>query len=158
MPKIDENGEEYFICKAPDNYYRTYTPQAHTIETLPVNHSLEANQILQGLGMIESGNSHPIEAALRMERHIPRCSKQCPKFSATNGHLFACYPSSQNLQLCTGHSITTYLVKYIAGLDDVAIVVLKPQQKHDPGVARATYESLGTVSYTHLTLPTICSV
>jgi predicted GIY-YIG superfamily endonuclease len=148
VPKIDENGGEYFICKAPDNYYRTYTPQAHTIETLPVNHSLEANQILQGLGMIESGNSHPIEAALRMERHIPRCSKQCPKFSATNGHLFVCYPSSQNLQLCTGHSITTYLVKYIAGLDDVAIVVLKPQQKHDPGVAHATYESLGNTKIT----------
>jgi predicted GIY-YIG superfamily endonuclease len=148
VPKIDENGGEYFICKAPDNYSRTYTPQTHTIQTLPVYHSLEASFILQQLGMIRSVDHHPIEAALRMERHIPRCSKQCPKFSATNGHLFVCYPSSQNLQLCTGHSITTYLVKYITGIDEVAIVLLKPQQKHNPGVAPATYESLRNTKIT----------
>lgn len=131
VPRILEGGEQLFICKAPNNYSLSPEPQNHTIQKVQVEHTKESLDLLEDLGMIEWDDFNKISYTildndLSMERHIPRCSKYNSKFSPTNGDLFVRYPSAQNLQFCTGHSISSYLVKYVSGIDEVALVQPKP--------------------------------
>ena len=148
IPTIDENGGTYYICKVPDNFFRSDRPQMHTIQQLPIFHSRNTIEILQQLGMAKVSQigfdefTEIIDPALKMEPHIPVSSPHTPKFSPTNGHLFVAYPSSQNLQLCTGHSICSYLVRYISNIDEVALLAIKPQHEYDIGFARGEYTSL----------------
>lgn len=150
IQKMDESGENYWICKVSDNYVKSPTPEHHVIIDVPTVHSLEAVQILQRLGMMSTESTSSgedvaptmINNNLKRQIHIPKSSKRSSKFSPTNGYLFACYPSSQNLQFITGHTLNSYLVKYIAGLDEVAIVNIKPQTKDNLGVAIGSLESL----------------
>jgi hypothetical protein len=64
------------------------------------------------------------------------------KFSPTNGSLFARYPSASNLQYVSGHCLSAYLSSYIAEVDKVAIVHLKPPTSIEPEKIRGEYESL----------------
>lgn len=115
IPKTDKNGNTIMVCKVNDNVVKTVTPHIHTLQTIEVHHTSEARDIYNRLGFM-FGNA-PIDVCLKSERHIPICSASDPKFSPTNGHLFLCFPSSQNLQFTTGHAIAAYLVSTSRMLD-----------------------------------------
>jgi hypothetical protein len=114
-PKLQENGETMFVCKRPSNWLLTSQPHMHSIQEVPTVHASSALDILQRLGMAETqfqNNRHSVVVThplLKMERHIPKCSKNDGKFSPTNGQLFTKMCSSQNLPFCTGSSISSYL-------------------------------------------------
>lgn len=124
VPRIDSNGETHFVCKVPSNFWLTDQPQNHSIQPLPVQHSKECCEVLRLLSMMD-GNAMT-EKLLQAERHIPRSANTDSKFSPTNGKLFICFPSAQNLQFTTGYSVSAYLAKYVSELDEVAIVRLTP--------------------------------
>jgi predicted GIY-YIG superfamily endonuclease len=148
VPKLQPNGETVFVCKRPSNWLLTTQPHTHSIEEIPVIHAPAALNILRRLGMaktqIQKTRStimvtHPL---LKMERHIPRCSRNDGKFSPTNGRLFTMMPSSQNLQFCTGASISSYLTSYVTEMDQVAIVLFRPPTPANPNTFRAEHHSL----------------
>ena len=145
VPKILQNGETVFVCKRPSNWLLTTQPH---MQELPVVHSSAALNILLQLGLAETklcNNRNQIvviHPLLKMERHIPRCGMNDGKFSPTNGRLFAMMPSSQNIQYCTGASISTYLTSYVTEMDQVAIVLFKPPSSNDPKTIRAEHHSL----------------
>lgn len=128
------------MCKVKDNYNRTFTPFQHTMEEVTVHHTSAARMIYKTLGMMSGYDI--IEPCLKAEMHCPISSPFDRKFSPTNGHLFSCYPSAQNLQFCSGKAISAYLVKYVAGLDDVAIAVVHPARPMDKNDAKAVVEPL----------------
>lgn len=108
IPQTNQRGETYFVCKVHDNYLKTFTPSMHCLQDVEVYHTPEAKAIYNRLGFMDG--DLPIHDCLKSERHVPICSANDPKFSPTNGKLFICYPSSQNLQFTTGHAIAAYLV------------------------------------------------
>ena len=109
IPTRTSNGETVWVCKVNDNFLKTYTPTMHTFQRVRVYHTAEAKAIYNRLGFMEGELA--VHKCLCSDRHVPICSKHDPKFSPTNGHLFACYRSSQNLQFTTGHAIAAYLVR-----------------------------------------------
>jgi len=112
IPHTDGSGRTVFVCKVSDNFLKTYTPSMHTMQNIEVHHTAEARSIYTRLGLM-TDKGRPIHNCLVTQRHIPICSAKDRKFSPTNGHLFACYPSSQNLQFTTGHTISAYLVCFV---------------------------------------------
>ena len=109
IPKIDANGNTVFVCKVQDNYMKTLTPSIHSLKGMRVHHTPEAKKIYNRLGFLREDT--PTTNLMRSERHIPICSSSDPKFSPTNGHLFVCFPSSQNLQFPTSYALSAYLVR-----------------------------------------------
>lgn len=146
IPRMDHNGDQIFVCKVKNNFDRTFTPFQHTLQPVTVFHSSDAQAIYNRLGMMR-GN-HIIEPCLKSEIHVPISSSFDHKLSPTNGRLFSCYPSSQNLQFTTGRTISYYLCKYVAGLDDVALVVVGSERRSEPGYANAVVETLHNTKIT----------
>ena len=109
IPRTDATGRTVFVCKVSDNFLKTRIPSMHNMQNIEVHHTTEAKTIYIRLGLMTK-EGLPIHQSLVSQRHIPICSAKDRKFSPTNGHLFACYPSSQNLQFTTGHTISAYLV------------------------------------------------
>ena len=146
IPRQDGNGNVTFVCKVSDNSLRSSRPFQHTLAVARAEHTASAKAIYNRLGMMRG--DEVIEQCLSSRFHVPITERKDRKFSPTNGHLFACYPSSQNLQFCTGHTIAQYLVKYIAAVDEVAIVVVRPQQSEVNKYSRAEVESLHNTKIT----------
>ncbi|MEM1010425.1 MAG: hypothetical protein AAGJ35_15635, partial [Myxococcota bacterium] len=146
IPKTDSNGNTVYVCKVQENYYRSRNPEVHTIETVNVNRTCGAEAIYERLNMMKDGEV--LEECLKSEFHVPVSSLQDPKFSPTNPHLFSCFPSSQNLQFTTGRTISSYLVKYVTKVDDVARALIKPPGTRDPSHARAVVEKLHNTKIT----------
>ena len=120
--QTNASGETVFVCKVQDNYLKGFTPSRHTMQTIPVYHTPDAKAIYNRLGFMDGDVA--LHECLKSERHIPICSKDDPKFSPTNGHLFACYQSSQNLQFTTGHAIAAYLVCIVFGLFCMELLIV----------------------------------
>ena len=146
IPKTDDDGNTVYICKRKDNFYRTLTPQMHTMQSLGIKYSAEATRILNRLGLMKG--EEVLVDYLKSEFHVPPSSQLDPKFSPTNPELFIQFPSSQNLQFTTGESICGYLVKYVTINDDLARVHLIPPRKEDPTHAKAVIERLHNTKIT----------
>ena len=149
IPKVQENGDIIFVCKAPINKLLTPQPQVHTIQPVRIQHSSESLSILFRLGLAQKLRhenneteiviTHPL---LKMERHIPKTSSSTNIFSPTNGKLFVMMPSSQNLQYCTGHSLSLYLTSYVTEIDRVSLIFIHPPTKNKDHTFRLQYHSL----------------
>jgi len=140
VPRTSEDGETVFVCKVKDNYWRSLSPLCHTIQPVDTPHTPEAIAIYNRLGMMDG--KKVLEACLRAEFHVPVSSREDPKMSTTNPHLFCCFPSCQNIQYTTGHTISAYLVKYCAKLDDVARGLVKPPGRDSESAAKIVMEQL----------------
>ena len=142
----DKDGTTEFYCKVKDNYYRTLTPAEHSIVPIKAFHTPQAQEIYNRLGMMEG--DQVTEECLKADCHIPVSNPRDSKMSPTNPHLFACFPSMQNLQFTTGATISAYLVKYCVKMDKVARAILKVQRRNEPEVAPAIVESLNNTKIT----------
>jgi predicted GIY-YIG superfamily endonuclease len=144
--KKNEDGKNTFICKRPDNWLLSSNPGIHSMEEVFVSHTESALKILKDLDFAadhpQKGGIYITHPQLHMVRHVPKCSKNDGKFSPTNGGLFARYPSSSNLQNVNGHCLSAYLTSYIAEVDKVAIVHMKPPTSTEPNTIHGQYESL----------------
>jgi hypothetical protein len=142
----DENNKDIFICKRPYNWLLSSNPGVHSMEEVFVSHTDSALEILKELGFaadhLEKEGIHITHPQLHMVRHVPKCSKSNGKFSPTNGGLFARYPSASNLQNANGHCLSAYLTSYIAKVDKVAIVHMKPPTSTEPNTIHGQYELL----------------
>lgn len=154
IPRTDKNGETSYYCKVPNNYLMTPTPQMHSMLEINVEYSPRAMQVLVELGMAYYNNESLTTIAitnekLKMIRHVPKSTNSHEKFSPTSGLLFVLYPSSQNLQFCTGMSINAYLTKYAAGIDKVSILsYIAPKRGTNGRTTRIKYQALNNTKIT----------
>lgn len=145
IPKVDEHGNEYYVCKRTSNFMASPTPGSHYIQTIHVQHNTRALEILEELGFAEANSEGYIEINnedLKLQRHIPRSSKQDGVFSPTNIDLFVRYPSSSNLQYATSDHVSNYLANYVAAVDAVALMNVFPPSATAPDKAKAEVEVL----------------
>lgn len=144
--KKDEHGNDVFIGKRPFNWLLSSDPGVHTLEEVFVSHSNSALEVLKELNFAEEraggGGIHVTHPQLHMVRHVPKCSKSDNKFSPTNGGLFARFAAASNLQLVSGHCLSSYLSSYIAEVDRVAVVHMKAPTAIAPDKIRGEFDSL----------------
>lgn len=145
IPKLGPNGETVFHCKAPSNWLLTLTPHLHTMQTLTIPHTKIASDILIDLGLAVDDGRHgciPIHPLLTAKRHVPKCTARDGKFSPTSPDIFLRMPSASNLQFTTGHTVAAYLTKYVASIDKVSVVFIKPPLADNANVLRAEHRPL----------------
>jgi predicted GIY-YIG superfamily endonuclease len=147
IPKMSPSGETFFACKAPSNWLLTPEPHRHTMQEVEVVHTENAQKILADLDLgctcpHGSGKfiiTHPL---LKAVRHVPICSAQDGKFSPTSGDLFIRMPSASNLQKTTGHTVAMYLTSYVAEIDKVSMILIKPPSANEDQDLKAHHQSL----------------
>ena len=149
IPKMSNDGKVEFICKVPDNYLLTTQPQIHSIQPINLPRSPMALAILRRLGLaaekVLTNNRKEIQIThpqLLMERHVPKCTPNQGKFSPVNTELYVKMPSCQNLQFCTGHTLSMYLTSYITQIDQVSIILIKPPTPKEEQTLRLEHHSL----------------
>ncbi len=145
IPKLQPNGDTEFVCKAPSNWLLTTTPNIHSMLDVKIAYSKAARDILIDLGLaVDDGHfgCRPIHEGLMARRHVPKCSARDGKFSPTNPDLFVRMPSASNLQYTTGHTVAAYLTKYVASIDKVSVILIKPPVSGSTETLRADHRSL----------------
>jgi hypothetical protein len=105
-----------------NNGFANKTPYRHSFQELYINHSKNAIEILENLGLYEYDfETNEFTATvddLRATKHYPRAVAAEGKISPCNGRLFLATLSSQNLKYVTGYLASRYLAKYVASIDE----------------------------------------
>ena len=129
---LENTGER--MCKVP-NYSKMNREHCHVMQEVPITYEEDALLTMSELGLIEkrfqAGGDKlafiPVEqyaTMLESKRHLPPCEDQ-GKISPINPVLFAMLRSSINLQLTTSYSLSRYLAKYVASVDEACRVDFK---------------------------------
>jgi len=137
-------------CKANDNFRVNPSPSQHTFVPIPVEHSQEAIEVMQDIGVAKPPPSchqpgdklifEALEQCLVAKKHYPPAHGDEGIISPTFGTLLPLNPNTDNVQFATGYTLSRYLAKYIMSIDLYNVINIRPPR---PTGDSNTYEVKG---------------
>jgi hypothetical protein len=122
------------VCRADNNARMNPTPTRHSVVTMNIRHSEQAEKLLVQMGLFQPnplvGNATPLHDLLVAKKHVPPARGCEGIISPCNGRLFAAHKSSDNLKQVTTYFAARYLAKYVAGIDENNRVYVGVESKH----------------------------
>ncbi len=114
-------GDDDLQCRVPDTRYISSDVSGFYEACLPVNHNKQSSDILERLGLMtinENQESVPQRDFLKARRIYAPARFGEGNITPVVGRLFAATRSTMNVQICTSHGTTRYVVKYVIKIDE----------------------------------------
>jgi predicted GIY-YIG superfamily endonuclease len=120
-------GKDDLKCRVPDTRYISADLSQFHEAVLPTLHSKESLVIMSRLGLVtvsEDNEVVPQREFLKARRIYAPARFGEGNITPVVGRLFAATRSTMNVQICTSHGTTRYVVKYVIKIDECNYVVM----------------------------------
>ena len=130
------SGDKELKCRRPDPILMSGDITSFYEATLNAFHSKPACDIMERIGLCEpmmstNGVFKGKESFLIPKRILPPARRDEGNISPVIGRLFVATRSSMNVQICTSHGTSRYIVKYLIKIDENNYIAFSVNQR-DP--------------------------